>query len=177
MKTPSIRPVIAPIALALVTVSMAVGTASAQSNPSLRDRVKEAGFDWMTGAWKAYNDDGQTVHITYEWDLKGHLLRTRYKDQNVEAIGITLYRKEKDKAVYGSADDRGNIGTGEWDEVDGKAVLKYETKNENGDPVRMGFAHSKVDADTMKVEIHGIENGELSANPWQTLSFKRQKKE
>jgi hypothetical protein len=42
----------------------------------------------------------------------------------------------------------------------------------------MGFVHSKVDDQTMKMDVYGLdEYGQLSEEPGATLEYKRQKKQ
>jgi len=54
--------------------------------------------------------------------------------------------------------------------------MKSEQTGESGEISRMGFVYSKVDADTMKTELYGLnQNGVLDNDPGMTLEFKRQK--
>jgi hypothetical protein len=54
--------------------------------------------------------------------------------------------------------------------------MKSEHTGESGEISLMEFVYSKVDADTMKTELYGLnENGALDNNPGMTLEFKRQK--
>jgi hypothetical protein len=56
-------------------------------------------------------------------------------------------------------------------------VLKHEHTTADWETNKMGFAHSKVDAKTMKWEMHEMySSGELSDYPNFTVEFKRQKK-
>ncbi len=75
-------------------------------------------------------------------------------------------------------DNRGGNGRGTWDTDGNKAVHKYEHTGADGQTNKMGITHSKVDANTMKVEVYDVySSGELADYPSFTLEYKRQKEQ
>lgn len=52
--------------------------------------------------------------------------------------------------------------------------MKSEQTGEYGEVSRMGIVYSKVDANTMKLELYGLdEYGSLDDDPGTTLEYKR----
>ncbi len=161
------------LAVAAVLVILATG-ASAQQK--LGNLVTEGGFDWMMGKWAAETDEGQEMHIIYKWELDKHLLTVHYKIGRYEFRGMIFYVPTEEKIVQIGADNRGGSGKGIWDADGNKAVHKYEHTGADGQTNKMGLAHSKVDANTMKVEVYDVySTGELADYPSFTAEFKRQK--
>ncbi len=68
----------------------------------------------------------------------------------------------------------GNTVKVEWDASWDGLVSKRSITKANGDTEGMGVVYSKVDKDTMKVEIFGMEYGSLSSQSMGSLNFKRQ---
>jgi hypothetical protein len=56
--------------------------------------------------------------------------------------------------------------------------MRNEQKGEYGEISRMGFVHDKIDDQSMKMDVYGLdEYGQLSEEPGATLEYKRQKKQ
>jgi hypothetical protein len=65
-----------------------------------------------------------------------------------------------------------------WEPMDDKALLKYEHTGSNWETNRMALAHSRVDANTMRIEVYEMDSaGQIDAVPSATLEFKRIKDE
>ncbi len=163
------------LAVAAIFVILADG-ASAQQK--LGDFVTEGGFDWMMGRWQATTDQGDEVELVYKWELDKHLVTFHLKRQNYEYRGMIFYVPTEEKIVQIGADNQGGSGKGTWDADGNKAVLKSEHTRADGQTDKMGMAHSKVDADTMKVEVYELDSsGELADYPSFTMECKRRKKQ
>ncbi len=162
------------LAVAVVLVILAAG-ASAQQK--LGDLVTEGGLDWMMGKWVAETDDGQELQIIYKWELDKHLLTVYLKIGMYESRGMIFYVPTEEKIVQIGVDNQGGSNTGTWEADGNKAVNKYEHTGADGQTNKMGLAHSKVDANTMKVEVYEVDSsGELADYPSFTEEYKRQKK-
>ncbi len=163
------------LAVAAVLVILAAG-ASAQQK--LGDLVTEGGFDWMMGKWVAETDEGQELQIIYKWELDKHLLTVYFKIGTYESRGMIFYMPTENKIVQIGADNQGGNGRGTWGADGNKAVHKYEHTGADGQTNKMGLAHSKVDANTMKVEVYEVySTGELADYPNYTVEYKRQKEQ
>ncbi|HUU17433.1 MAG TPA: hypothetical protein VMW72_09810 [Sedimentisphaerales bacterium] len=163
------------LASAAILVILA-GGASAQQK--LGDLVTEGGFDWMIGEWVATTDEGDKVDLVYKWELDKHLVTIHLKWPNYEYRGMIFYKPTEDKIVQIGADNQGGSGKGTWDADGNKAVLKTEHTGADSQTNKIGYAFSKVDADTMKVEAYEVySSGELADYPNFTAEFKRQKKQ
>ena len=172
-KTPQLRNTILAVAAVLFIL---VGGASAQQK--LGDLVTEGGFDWMIGKWAATTDQGDKVELVYKWELDKHLVTIHLKWPGYEHRGMIFYVPTEDKIVQIGVDNQGGSGKGTWDADGNKAVHKYEHTGADGQTNKMGMTHSKVDADTMKLEVYEMySSGELADYPIFTTEYKRQKKE
>jgi hypothetical protein len=163
-------------ALLAVTGIVAISASSATAQGTLGNLVSEGGFDWTLGKWEATTDEGDKVELEYKWELNKNLMTIRLKWPNFEYRGMIFYMPAKDQVVQIGVDNGGGNGKGTWEPVGEKAVLKYEHTGPYGEINRMGFAHSKVNAETMKVEVYEMySDGSLGAEPAATTTFKRQK--
>ena len=152
------------------------GGANAQQK--LGDLVTEGGFDWMIGKWQTTTDQGDKVELVYKWELDKHMVCVYLKWPGYEHRGMVFYVPSEDKIVQIGVDNQGGSGKGTWEAQGNKAVHKYEHTSANQETNKMGFIHSKVDADTMKLEFYEVSSsGELSDYPSFTSEYKRQKEE
>ena len=162
------------LALAAILVIASTG-ASAQQK--LGDLVSEGGYDWMIGRWEASSDQGDKIELIYKWELDKHLLTMQLKWPDNEYRAMIFYKPAEEKIVQITVDSKGGTGKGTWEPDGDKAVLKHEHTGADWETNKMGFAHSKVDANTMNWEILELDSsGELSDYPMFTVEFKRQKK-
>jgi hypothetical protein len=169
----SYKSVVAALAACLV-----VFTSGAIAQQKLGDLVTEGGFDWIVGAWTATTDEGDKIDLAYKWELDKHMLSVHLKWPNYEYRGMIFYVPAEDKVIQVGVDNRGGNGKGIWQAEGNKAVHKYEHTDADGQTNKMGMVHSRVNDDTMKVEVYEISsNGELGQSPAITTEYKRQKEQ
>ncbi len=161
--------------LVLVALLIAMGSV-AVGQESLKDLLEQGDFAWMVGRWKATTDDGQDILISYQWSVKGHALISDLKMGEYSSHGIIYYVADEQRARQFSVDSRGQVIQATWEAQDGKAISKTKMTNEYGESEDVGIAYSKVDSKTMKVQVYGLENGELSYDPVFEINFNREKK-
>jgi len=162
------------LAVAAIFVIAATGTSAQQK---LGDFVTEGGFDWMIGRWEAASDQGDKIELIYKWELDKHMVTMQLKWPNNEYRAMIFYNPTEDKIFQITVDNQGGTGKGTWEPDGNRAVLKHEHTGSDWQTNKMGFAHSKVDANTMKWDIYELySSGELSDYPSFTIEFKRQKK-
>jgi hypothetical protein len=160
--------------LLLLGAIFVVWAGQANAQQSLGDVVAEAGLDWMIGRWVAKTDDGDKLQLTYRRQLEKHLVTIVLRTPDFQYYGMIFYVPAKEQVVQVGVDDEGGSGKGLWQPEDGKAILKIEHTGTEGETQRMGFVHSKVNAETMKVGMYALEStGELADEPWAKLEFKR----
>jgi len=163
------------LALAAILIILAAG---AKAQEKLGDFVTEGGFDWMMGRWEATSDQGDKVELVYKLELDKHLATIQLKWPNYEYRGMIFYKPTEDKIVQIGVDIQGGNGKGTWDADGNKVVLKHEHTSADWQTSKMGFVHSKVDANTMKWEVYELySSDELADYPSFTMEFKRQKKQ
>jgi len=162
------------LAVAAILVILSTG---ASTQEKLGDLVTLGGFDWMIGTWEASSDQGDKIELIYKWELDKHLLTMKLKWPDNEFRSMIFYKSAEEKVVQITVDNKGGTGKGTWDADGDKAVLKHEHTDSDWQTNKMGFAHSKVDANTMNWDIYELDSsGELSDYSMFTLEFKRQKK-
>ena len=154
-----------------------ITTSGASAQQKLGDLVSEGGFDWLVGNWEATSNEGDKIELVYKWELDKHLMTMLLKFADNEYRAMIFYKPDEDQVVQITVDNQGGTGKGIWEADGNKAVLKHEHTGTDWQTNKMGFAHSKVDANTMKWDIHEMySSGELSSYPNFTVEFKRQKK-
>jgi hypothetical protein len=153
-----------------------IWNSAATAQESLASLMEQSGSEWIVGKWAGESPDGQKYAIEYKWELKPHVLSVHFKGFDFEYHGIIFFNASEEQVVQIGVDSRGGNGKGVWEAEYGRATMKSEHAGEYGEVSRMGFVYSKVDANTMKLELYGLdEYGALDNNPGTTLEFKRQK--
>jgi hypothetical protein len=160
-----------------VAAILVIASTGASAQQKLGDFVSEGGFDWLVGNWEASSDQGDKIELIYKWELDKHLLTMQLKWPDNEYRAMIFYNPTEEKIVQITVDSKGGTGKGTWESDGDKAVLKHEHTGSDWETNKMGFAHSKVDTNTMNWEILEMDSsGELSDYPMFTVEFKRQKK-
>lgn len=155
---------------------LAIWAGQARAQQTLGDLVEEAGLNWMIGRWVTTTDEGDEIQLIYRWQLDKHLATIQLRTPDFEYYGMIFYVPAKEEIVQVGADNRGGSGKGLWEPDGDKAIMKIEHTGVYGEIQRMGLAHSRVNAKTMKIEMYAVDSaGELAEEPWATLEFKRQR--
>ena len=161
--------------LVLMTLLVAMGTV-VTGQESLKDIVEQEGFAWMIGQWKATMDDGTEILLTYRWAVKGHAIVSNFKMGDSVSQGIIYLVPDEQQARQLTVDSRGQAIPATWEVQDGKPITKTKMIDEYGQETDVGFAFSKVDANTMNVKGYELENGKLADYSSFEIDFKKQKK-
>ncbi len=163
------------LAGAAIIVILTVGAGGQQE---LGDLVTMGGFEWLISDWKATTDQGGEVRSFYKWQLNRNLITIGFKMGEFEGRGMIYYDPAEGRVVQIGVDNRGGVAKGAWDTDGDKAVARLEYTPADGEMRRMASAHSKVDANTMKVEFYELDSdGWIADEPRGTLEYKRQKKQ
>jgi hypothetical protein len=141
------------MSLVLMTLLVAMCTA-ATGQESLKDIVEQEGFAWMIGQWKATTDDGTEILLTYRWAVGGHAIVSNFEMGDNVSQGIIYLVADEQQAGQLTVDSRGRAIPATWEVQDGKAITKTRMIDEYGQITDVGFAFSKVDADTMNVAAY-----------------------
>jgi len=161
--------------LVLMTLLLAMGTV-AVGQESLKDIVEQQGLAWMVGQWKATMDDGQEMLLTYRWAVNGYAVVSNFEMGNSLSQGMIYFDSDKQQVRQLTIDSRGQAVEATWDVQNGKAISKTKMIDEYGQITDTGFVFSRVDATTINVAVHSLQDGELSDNSWFDIDFKKQKK-
>jgi hypothetical protein len=146
------------------------------SQDSLKDIVEQQGIAWMIGRWKATMDDGTDMLLTYRWAVKGHAMISSFKMGERLTLGMIYLDLDAQQGKQISVDSRGQVTKATWEAEYGEAIAKTTMSNEYGEATDVGIAYSKVDDTTIKVAIHGLDNGVLSDSSMFEINFKKEKK-
>ena len=165
-------------AIVALAASLVVLASGAAAQEKLGDLVTEGGFDWMIGAWSATTDEGDKIDVVWKWELDKHMLNVSVKWPNYEYRGMIFYVPAEDKITQIGVDNQGGNGQGTWYAEGNKAVNRYEHTGADGQVRKMGMMHSRVDDNTMKVEVYEVSSdGTFSQSPAFTTQYKRQKEQ
>ena len=159
----------------LALLAFCGGPAMAQQ--SLGDIVTEMGFGWMAGRWTATTDNGDEIQLVYRWTAEKHAIVVDFKMGQTSSHGMIYYSPLDEQVHQIGVDSDGNISKGTWDVAGERAIVKSERTDAYGQKRSMALGHSKVDADTMKIELFGIEYGQVAETPSFAMEFKRQKRQ
>jgi len=129
----------------------------------------------MIGNWVATTDEGTQIQAVYQWQLRRHMVSTHFKTGRFESRGMIFYSPSEQNVVQVGVDNVGGSSRSIWHPDGDKAVVRLEYTQRSGETTKMEIIHSKVDADTMKVVMYGVDrSGRLADEPWATLEYKRQ---
>ena len=158
----------------MVPTRSKAGSSSGQN--SLKGIVEQEGLAWMVGRWNANTDDGTDILLSYQWAVKGNAMISSFKMGERESLGIIYLDIDAEQGKQISVDSRGQVTKATWQSDYGDAISKTKMTNEYGEATDVGIVYSKVDNNTIKVSIHGLDNGELSDDSWFEIDFKKANK-
>ena len=158
--------------LAGILVSVVfVSTAMARN---LGDVVQQVGAGWLAGTWESQDDAGGKTTSVYTWALDKNAVVVELHSAQVNSKGMLLFNASEDKVIYVAADNRGGTSQGTGAIIDGFPVIVYEYTFANGQKLRTGVLHRRVDDNTFRGEVYeGLSSGTLAVSPRRTLLFKR----
>ena len=160
-----------------IVVLLAVCAIPAPAQDKLGDLLYQGGYEWILGKWAATTDEGNQIELEYKWGLDKHVILVDFKMGDFKLHGMIMYAASKEEITQVSADNKGGIWKGTWRDDYGEAVNRMEGTQADGETMKAELVHSKVDADTMKVAMYGVEDdGYRASEAWGTLNYKRQKK-
>ncbi len=164
---------IATLVLAVSFVGLSSPAIGAQKLGTL---ISEADFDWMAGSWVTTTDQGDVIEVTYKWAANKHVVIVEYKaSSGFTYHGLIFYKATENKIVHVGADNLGGVWEGTWDSDGRRAMMKFENARADGQIRRGAAANSRVDANTMKVEMYLVQNGQETDEPLATITYKRKK--
>ena len=165
------------ICAGLVVVMLAVFGGQTMAQGTLAELVEQEGFGWLVGRWTATTDDGTEIQITYRWAVGKQAIIVDLKMGEHSSHGMIFYSPKNGEVVEVAVDSRGSVSMGTWDAVDGKAVSKSESTQPDGQTFSYAVTREKVNRNTMRVAMYGVDDGVIADDAWATLEFKRQKRQ
>lgn len=144
----------------------------ARGETAMEQMVVEGDSGWLLGRWVASTDEGE-VTLVYRWTLEKNAIAVYFKMGDYSYQGMIYVVPGEEKVAEMGIDSKGGITKSEWDVTWDGLVSKREVKKVDGGTDEMGLVSSKVDKDTMKMKVYGIEWGSLANDPMATIDFKR----
>lgn len=155
-----------------LAASMVAFGATAQQ--SLQDLVSEANAEWMMGKWEATTDNGDTVNLTFQWDLEKRLVVLHVKAPDMESKGYTYIEPGNPEPKYMSFDTRGSVGKGSWAMESGEIVLRTESRTAERGPWKAAVVFGGSSSSGLKIRMHQIDDsGDLVTPARFELAFKK----
>ncbi len=160
-----------------IVVLVVVAITPIDAQEKLGDLVSENGYEWMIGKWAATKGNGDKIEFEYKWGLDKCIMLMDLKDGDFKYHGMIMFRPSSEEVIQIGADNKGGIWKGTWQDEYGDAVYKTEYTNRNGEVNKGDIVHSRVDANTFKLAVYGVEyDGSRAASPLTELTYKRQKR-
>jgi hypothetical protein len=160
-----------------IVVLVVLAITPTNAHEKLGDLVSENGFEWIIGKWAATMDDGDEIEVEYKWGLDKCIMLMDLKDGDFKYHGMIMFRPSSEEVIQIGADNKGGIWKGTWQDEYGDAVYKAEHTIRNGEVNKGDVVHSRVDANTHKLAVYGVEyDGSRAASPLAELTYKRQKR-
>jgi len=143
------------------------------SQESLKDVVEQEGLSWLIGSWKGTMDDGQEILISYQWAVDGQAMISKFEMGDTSSQGLIYFDADAEQVKQFSVNSRGQTSEATWESDYGKAVAKTTMADEYGQGTDVGVVYSKVNGSTIKIALYGLDDGELSYDPWFEMDYKR----
>lgn len=155
---------------------LVVSTAPAAAQQSIGELVTDYGYDWLIGKWAATTDDWETVELEYKWGLDRHAILVDFKMGDFKYHGMIVFVPSREEVVQLGVDNKGGLWNGTWsDDYSGVAHSMENTKMD-GTKAKSEMVHSKVDSNSMKIGVYGVDSYGYRGQSMGTLNMKRQPK-
>ena len=159
----------------------AVGIAATPTEPQkLGDQMDKEGTAWIIGKWvlSSSSPDMNMSIIQYEWDLERRIVlmsMERLQDK-FKYRGMMLYIPSKKEIVGMGVDNMGGTHKVSWRTKDSNLFHSFERTDAEGRLGRVEMVCTKVDNDTMKMDMSFIveEGDRRSSKPLPTGTYKRE---
>lgn len=155
---------------------LVVSAVPAAAQQSIGDLVTEYGYDWLLGKWATTTDDGQSVELEYKWGLDRYVILVDFKMGDFKYHGMILFVPSREEIVQIGADNMGGMWNGTWGDDYSGAAHSMENTKMDGTKDKSEMVHTKVDSNTMKVGVYGVDSYGYRGQSMGTLNMKRQPK-
>ncbi len=159
--------------IAIVLLAACVLPAAGQMK--LGDFVENGGYGWIIGRWVS-EMDGNKIELDYQWILDKNAVLTELKAGEFKFRGMIQISPSTGEVTETAADTMGGTWKGDWTDEGGDLVCRIRQTDASGQVNRFELVHARVDADTMTVAMHRVDNsGSRSSEPPIKATYKRQR--
>jgi hypothetical protein len=164
----------------LCLISLVGIVATPTEAQTLGDQMDKEGTAWVIGKWvlSSSSPDMNMSIIHYEWDLDRRIVLMSMERQGdkFKYRGMMLFIPSKKEIVGMGADNVGGTHKVSWRTKDSTLLHSFERTDADGRVGKVEMVCTKVDNDTMKVDMSFIveEGDRRSSKPLPTGMYKRE---
>lgn len=140
---------------ALLVCVGSLSTSSASAAETLKETLREAGWDTIIGTWVDADTNGSNVKMTYAWKFEDQLIELTSKMRERQSVALMGVNGKTGEVFHMGADSGGTSSLGKWEIDDsGDALLKvvYTTAEGQQGDLSIRFHKEGEDEVTMSIE-------------------------
>lgn len=135
-------------------ISAMLSSSQATANETLKDKLKEAGWDGVIGTWVDEGTGGRTYTVTYAWKIQDRVIEVLTKDTTNETVALMGVNAQNGQIFHMGADKQGASSLGEWKvDADGSALLNLIFTGGDGAQGTLQMRHKFVAEDKMEITV------------------------
>jgi hypothetical protein len=143
-----------PIILFCVVISAMLHTSHATAADTLKDKLKEAGWDGLLGTWVDEATGGKGYTSNYAWKIQDRVIEVRTRDATNETVALMGVNAKNGQVFHMGADKQGASSLGEWKvDADGSAVLNLVFTGGDGAQGTLQMRHKLIGKDKMEITV------------------------
>lgn len=142
------------IILFLVVIAATLCSSQATAAETLKEKLKEAGWDGVIGTWVDEATGGKRYTSTYVWKIQDRVIEITTKSPDNETVALMGVNAKTGQVFHMGADKQGASSIGEWKiDADGSAVLHLLFTGGDGAEGVLQMRHMLVGKDKMEVTV------------------------
>jgi len=142
------------IILFWVVIAATLCSSQATAAETLKDKLKEAGWDGVIGTWVDEATGGKRYTSTYAWKIQDRVIKITTKSPDNETVALMGVNAKTGQVFHMGADKQGASPIGEWKiDADGSAVLHLLFTGGDGAEGALQMRHMLVGKDKMEFTV------------------------
>ena len=130
--------------------------ATAIAADTLKDKLRDSGWDGIVGTWVDAETGGSTAKISYAWKIEDRVIEVTGKMGEKQSVALMGVNGKTGEVFHMGADGEGTSSIGKWEISEGgDAVLGilYTTADGQEGAMSIRFHKEGKDAVTMTIEL------------------------
>lgn len=142
------------ILFCVIIAATLCSSSQANAAETLKDKLKEAGWDGVIGTWVDEATGGKGYTSTYAWKIQDRVIEVHTKDATNETVALMGVNAKNGQVFHMGADKQGASSLGEWKvDADGSAVLNLVFTGGDGAQGALQMRHKLVGEDKMEITV------------------------